>query len=61
MVRGVSPLNAGSGDPDTHLATARDWLLQRGLARAGERVVVVSATNDAADGANLIQVAVLAS
>jgi pyruvate kinase len=61
MVRGVSPLNAGGGETHTHLATARDWLFQHGLARAGERVVVVSATNDAGDGANLIQVAVLAS
>ena len=60
MVSGVSPLHTPGGDgSQSHIDRARDWLFDFALARSGDRVVIVSAANDAPDRADTLQVAVL--
>jgi pyruvate kinase len=51
MVRGVAPLHcAGTGEPASSLACARDWLFARGLARPGDPAVLLFSSDAAQDG-----------
>jgi pyruvate kinase len=57
LVSGVSPLAAAAAaDPGANIALAARWLEQNGLAKPGQRAVVVSASADAGDMADTLQV-----
>lgn len=59
MVSGVSPLHEASADAHSHFDTARDWLFERGFARSGDRVVLVSAATEARATADALKVKAL--
>ena len=60
MVRGVAPLHTdGSNVEQSCIERARDWLFELTLAAPGDRVIMVSAANDAMGGADTLQVVTL--
>jgi pyruvate kinase len=60
MISGVSPLHvAADASEASQIASARDWLLEFGLAKPGDPVIVLSATADATSAADTLQVVVL--
>jgi pyruvate kinase len=59
LVSGVSPLLAGACDEHSQMRQVRDWLFELAFAKAGDRVVFVSAATDAPDATDALQVVVL--
>ena len=60
MFWGVSPVGISAAhDEERRIERARDWLFELGLARAGDRAVVVSASADVPDRADTLRVVTL--
>jgi pyruvate kinase len=58
MVSGMSPLHVPpEGGGPSHIASARDWLIDLRLAKPGDRVIVLSTSAEALEAADTLQVA----
>ena len=59
LVHGVAPLfspESGIGEPQPHIAQAREWLLAQGLAQPSDQAVLLSASTMVGDKADTLQI-----